>query len=149
MKLIRYTTPTLFGFTPAVGCGIGNPLDRLFEEVTAGAATAENTTRAPRYKITETAEAYALVVELPGVAKEGLELTVDHEQIRVNARRQDFKPAAAADQPAGTAEITYELVLDHDHNIEPAGISAELRDGLLRVALPKSEAIKPRKIAVA
>ncbi|MCX6937677.1 MAG: Hsp20/alpha crystallin family protein [Verrucomicrobia bacterium] len=148
MRLIRYTTPALHAFPPAFARGLGNSLDRLFEEVTSGAATCDNSALAPRYKISETPDAFALTVELPGVAKDGLELTVDHDQIHVTARRYDLKPAAASDEPTATPEATYELVLNHDHTIEPAKIAAELRDGLLRVTLPKSEALKPRKIAV-
>jgi HSP20 family molecular chaperone IbpA len=39
-------------------------------------------------------------------------------------------------------------VLEHDNSIDVDKIHAELRDGVLRVALPKTEARKPRKIAV-
>ena len=149
MRLIRYTTPALHTIPSAYACGLGNTLDRLFEEVSSGAATPEKTTLAPRYKVCETSDAYTLHVELPGVSKDGLELTVDQEQIRVIGRRAQTQPDSAGAATSETVSVSYELVLDHDHAIDPARISAELRDGLLRVVLPKSEALKPRKIAVA
>ncbi len=104
---------------------------------------------APRYQIAETPEAYALTVDLPGVAKDGLELSVDHEQIRVVGRRAWRQPEAWTALHRETREAHYELVLDHGRAVDFAKITAELRDGVLRVALPKSEALKPRKIAVA
>ena len=149
MRLIRYATPALHAIPSAYAFGLGNTLDRLFEEVSSGAATPEKTTVAPRYKVSETSDAFALYVELPGVSKDGLELTVDQEQIRVIARRSQAQPDSAGAVPNEPVSASYELVLDHDHTIDPARISAELRDGLLRVVLPKSEALKPRKIAVA
>jgi HSP20 family molecular chaperone IbpA len=44
--------------------------------------------------------------------------------------------------------VPFELVLEHDNAINVDQIHAELKDGVLRVALPKQEALKPRKIAV-
>lgn len=104
---------------------------------------------APRYQIAETPEAYALTVDLPGVSKDGLELSVDHEQIRVFGRRAWLQPATWTALHRETREAHYELVLEHGRAIDFAKITADLRDGVLRVALPKTEALKPRKIAVA
>lgn len=103
----------------------------------------------PRHQVTETAEAYGLTVELPGVDKTGLELSVDHEQIRVVGRRGWRRPAGWTPLHSETREAGYELVLEHGRVIDTAKIQAELRDGILRVALPKAEAVKPHKIAVA
>lgn len=105
-------------------------------------------TVAPRYDVTETTEAYGLTVELPGVAKDGLELSVDHEQVRVVGRRAWSKPEAWTALHRETREAAFELVLEHGRAIDAEKVHAELRDGVLRVSLPKAEALKPRKIAV-
>lgn len=110
---------------------------------------AEEPTRAPRHEVTETPEAYGLAVELPGVAKDGLELSVDHEQIRVFARRAWTKPEGWNALHRETRDAAFELVLAHERAIDADKVHAELRDGLLRVSLPKAEALKPRKISVA
>lgn len=105
-------------------------------------------TVSPRYEITETPEAYGLTVELPGVAKDGLELSVDHEQIRVLGRRAWRKPEGWNALHRESREAAFELVLDHGRAIDADKVHAELRDGVLRVSLPKAEALKPRKITV-
>lgn len=105
-------------------------------------------TVAPRYQVSETPEAYGLTVELPGVAKDGLELSVDHEQVRVVGRRGWTRPEAWTALHRETRETTYELVLDHGRAIDAEKVHAELRDGVLRVSLPKAEALKPRKVTV-
>lgn len=112
-------------------------------------ATDLGPTIAPRYDVTETADAYGLAVDLPGVAKDGLELSVDHEQIRVVGRRAWNKPEAWTALHRETRDATFELTLEHGRAIEAGKVHAELRDGVLRVALPKAESLKPRKITVA
>ncbi len=102
----------------------------------------------PRYQVAETPEAYGLTVEMPGVSKDGLELSVDHEQIRVVGRRPWRRPESWTALHRETRETTFELVLEHGRVIDAEKVHAELRDGLLRVSLPKAEAVKPRKIAV-
>jgi HSP20 family protein len=103
----------------------------------------------PVHDITETPEAYGLTVELPGVAKAGLELTADDTQVRIVGRRTWTPPAGWSALHRETADASFELVLAHDHAIEVDRIAAELRDGILRVSLPKTEALKPRRITVA
>jgi HSP20 family protein len=115
----------------------------------APAAAADEPTVAPRHRITETPEAYGLAVDLPGVAKDGLELSVDHEQIRVFGRRAWRKPEGWNALHRESREAAFELVLDHGRAVDADKVHAELRDGVLRVSLPKAEALKPRKITVA
>jgi HSP20 family protein len=105
-------------------------------------------TVSPRYEITETAEAFALVVQLPGVAKDGLELSVDHEEIRLVGRRAWRKPEDWTVLHRETVDASFELVLAHDRAIDVDKVSADLRDGVLRVALAKAASLKPRKITV-
>ncbi|MBC8010114.1 MAG: Hsp20/alpha crystallin family protein [Burkholderiales bacterium] len=116
---------------------------------TAAASNDPGPTAVPRYQVNETPEAYGLTVELPGVAKDGLELSVDHEQIRVFGRRAWRKPEAWTALHRETRDFSYELVLEHGRVIDTDKVHAELRDGVLRVSLPKVESRKPRKVAVA
>ena len=102
----------------------------------------------PAYEIKEAAEAFAVTVYLPGVAKDGLEITAGDGEFRVVGRRAWQQPAGWTALHRETVAAHYELVLTHDNAIDADKIVAELRDGVLRVSLPKHEAVKPRKIAV-
>lgn len=102
----------------------------------------------PVFEIKETAEAYGVTVQLPGVAKDGLELTVEDGLVRVLGRRSWQPPAGWTALYRETADAAYELVLSHDNAIDADEVAAELRDGVLRLSLPKAEALKPRKITV-
>ena len=102
----------------------------------------------PQYEVKETPEAWGLTVYLPGVSREALELTAEEGLITIRGRRQWKAPAGWTTVYRESAEAPFELALAHDNQIDVNKIHAELSDGVLRVSLPKAEAIKPRKIAV-
>jgi HSP20 family protein len=113
------------------------------------ACSVSATSLKPAYNVQETPEAYRLTVNLPGVAKDGLELTAESNELRITGRRGWTQPAGWTALHRETPDAAYELVLTHDNAIDAGQIAAELRDGVLSVTLPKHEAVKPRKIAVA
>lgn len=102
----------------------------------------------PVYEIKETDEAYGLTVFLPGVAKDGLELTIENQELRVVGRRIWTPPAGWTTVYRESADAPFVLVLNHDNAIDADKIAAELKDGVLRASLPKAEALRPRKIAI-
>ena len=102
----------------------------------------------PAYDLTENADAWGLTAHLPGVTKEGLELTAEDGRITVRGRRQWQKPEGWTAVYRESVDAPYELVLEHDNTVDADKIHAELKDGVLQVSLPKAEAVKPRKIAV-
>ena len=103
---------------------------------------------APRYEINETSDSFLLLVHLPGVSRDGLELNVDHAEVRLNARPVWRKPEGWTTLHRETPDASFELVLSHESAIDADKVQAELRDGVLRVTLPKIAELKPRKIVV-
>ena len=102
----------------------------------------------PLYEVKETADAYGLVVQLPGVAKDGLSITSEEGMLTLRGERGWKRPAGWTSLYRESTDLPFELSLQHDNAIDLDKIHAELRDGVLRVSLPKTEARKPRKIAV-
>lgn len=130
-----------------------NTLIPSFTRQPAPAAGGENpgaiATVKPAYDVQETAEAYSLTVRLPGVTKAGLELTAEDDRFTIRGTRAWQRPEGWTSLHRETADAAYALTLTHDQSIDADKISAELKDGVLRVTLPKTEAVKPRRIAVA
>jgi len=101
----------------------------------------------PEVNIYETKDSYVLEAEMPGVNKEGLEITLEGHQITLTGRPANevvsgetlFRERHGAD---------YRRVFDLDPVIDTARISARMNQGVLFLTLPKSEAVKPRLIAV-
>jgi HSP20 family molecular chaperone IbpA len=102
----------------------------------------------PLYEVKETPEAWGVTVFLPGVDKNGLELTAEEGQLRLLGRRAWKQPKEWTTIYRETADAPFELVLAHENAINLDAIAAEIRDGVLRISLPKHEALKPRKIAI-
>jgi HSP20 family protein len=102
----------------------------------------------PLYEIKENDEAWGIAVYLPGVAKDGLEITAEAGQFRIVGRRAWKQPSEWTALYRESADQPFELALAHDNAIDVDKVQAELRDGILRISLPKAETVKPRKIAV-
>lgn len=124
------------------------PTIRRSEPVNREVSKIEGPVQKPTYDITESADAFGLTVNLPGVTKDGLEVTSDLGEIRIVGRRSWKRPESWTALHRESVDATYELVLTHDNALNNEEITAELRDGVLTVTLPKAEEIKPRKITV-
>ncbi|MGH8019432.1 MAG: Hsp20/alpha crystallin family protein, partial [Opitutaceae bacterium] len=103
----------------------------------------------PAYDIKEADEAYGLEVIVPGVARDAVELNVEQGELVITARRRWKAPEGWSGLFRETADANYRLRLDLNDVVDVEKINAELEQGILRVTLPKAEAVKPRKIAIA
>jgi len=102
----------------------------------------------PLFEIDETDAGYGVTVYLPGVAKDGLEITDEGDELRITGRRASKMPGGLTALHRESSDADYELVLTHDSTVDTGKIGAELKDGILRLALAKAESAKPRKISV-
>ena len=114
-------------------------------------ATARRETRVeystPPVNLRHHADGFTLSVEMPGVAKNGVEITFDDGKLTlVGHRAERLAPGTRLHGESGSRD--YRRVFDLDPSIDPARITASIEQGLLTVHLPKMEAAKPRKIAV-
>ena len=121
------------------------------EEQPAEVATAERTrsgvTYSPRFDIWETDEELVLYGDLPGVSPENLDIQFENRVLTINGkvepRHQDID-FLYGEYGIGDFYRTFTV----GEAIDSEKISAELRDGVLTLHLPKTEAVKPRRIEV-
>ena len=102
---------------------------------------------APAVNITETSDGYTLEAEIPGVSKEGVEITVEENVLTIVGRRpkNDSKTETLYRE---SGEADYQRVFELDPAIDTAKIAAHVENGLLTIRLPFSERVKPRKITI-
>jgi HSP20 family protein len=101
----------------------------------------------PEVNIFETSDGYVLEAEMPGVDKEGLEVTLEGNEMSIVGRRKDeVTPGEPLFRERTLAD--YRRVFELDPAIDTAKIAAKMDQGLLTLTLPKSERVKPRKITV-
>jgi HSP20 family protein len=101
----------------------------------------------PEVNILETKDGYVLEAEMPGVSKEGLEITLEGNELTLIGRRQ---AEVVAGEPLFRERhvAAYRRVFELDPVIDTGKVSAKMEQGVLTLTLPKSEQVKPRKIAV-
>jgi HSP20 family protein len=101
----------------------------------------------PVVNIFETKDGYALEAEMPGVNKDGLEITLEGNEITILGRRA-AEPNAGEVLFRERSVADYRRVFELDPAIDTSKISAKMEQGMLLLTLPKSERVKPRKITV-
>jgi HSP20 family protein len=103
----------------------------------------------PVYDVREQDEVWALTVRLPGVAKADLTITDEEGILTIRGERTSKPLADRTTLYRESQDYPFSLRLQHDDGIDVDKAQAELKDGVLTLKLPKTEARKPRKIAVA
>ena len=121
------------------------------EETHNDVATVEGglsrTTYSPRFDIWENDDEMILYGDLPGVMPEGLDVHFENPVLtihgKVSPRHNDIK-FLHGEYGIGDFHRTFTV----GEAIETERISAELKNGVVTVHLPKSEKVKPRRIEV-
>ena len=101
----------------------------------------------PEVNIFETPEGYVLEGEMPGVTKDGLEITLEGNTLTIVGHRNEPDFGANPlyrESRSGSFRRVFEL----DPAIDTSKINARMDQGILKLHLPKAEKVKPRKIQV-
>jgi len=102
---------------------------------------------APEVNIFGSKDGYVLEAEMPGVNKEGLQITLEGNELTiVGHQHNDAAPGQPLVRESRAAD--YRRVFELDPVIDTSKVSARMDQGVLTLTLPKSEKAKPRKIAV-
>jgi HSP20 family protein len=103
----------------------------------------------PAADISETGKEYLIKAELPAVKKEDVDVTVHDGVITIKGERRIEKSDADEKQHRvesfyGSFSRSFSLPAD----VDESGISAESKDGVLQVRLPKTEVKQPTPIDI-
>ncbi len=114
-------------------------------------ATVERTrgglTYSPRIDIWETEDELMLSADMPGVTAENLDIQFENRELRIHGKvcpRHEGINFLYGEYGIGDFHRTFTI----GEAIDTEKITAELKDGVLMLHLPKTEAVKPRRIAV-
>jgi HSP20 family protein len=141
MKLVQYQRPTL-GW-PSFGrlSSLQDELDRLFESpVTAWA---------PALDVQEDKNSFNIRVELPGLKREDIEVTLQDGVLAITGERKEEK--VQDDTTVHRQERYYgkfSRTLTLPTAVSGDQVKAQYKDGILTVTLPKAEEAKPKAITV-
>jgi len=111
-------------------------------------ATVPARTFVPTADIFETEAALTVVMEMPGVDRSNVDISVEDGVLTVQGRL-DFSKYEGM-QPVYTEYNIghYRRSFSLSNKINQDKIGAEMKDGVLTLSMPKAEEAKPRRIAV-
>ena len=101
----------------------------------------------PAVDIYETKDALVLLADMPGVSNDGVEIHLEDNELTIRGKAKEEKKGVTplyTEYRSGDyyRKFTLSNIIDQDK------IEAIIKDGVLKVVLPKAEAAKPRQIQV-
>lgn len=90
----------------------------------------------PAVDVYENEAEIVVVADLPGVTHERLDIQIDPPELRIETKPDDRDGSS------------YRRSFTIDERIDATKVSADLKNGVLTIRLPKADEVKPRKIAI-
>ncbi|MCI0461020.1 MAG: Hsp20/alpha crystallin family protein [Gemmataceae bacterium] len=123
------------------------PMTKEAGAITPPEATRGSTYYTPRVDIYETADEVVLLCDLPGVKPADLDVRFEKGELTLYGKvRPRQAPPEFLQEEYGVGDFYRSFAIAPE--IDPDKITAEYRDGVLTVHLPKQEKVKPKRIAV-
>ena len=102
----------------------------------------------PPINVFQQGEDILAIIELPGVDKNDLQIQAKENTIRMSGRKAANFPEGVSVHRRERVFGEFDRTLSLPVQLDPDGIKAEYRDGILALFLPRSERDKPRTIKI-
>jgi HSP20 family molecular chaperone IbpA len=102
----------------------------------------------PAVDVFEDASGITLLADMPGVPKDQLELKVEGETLLIEGHVQPRTPDGLEAIYAEVSAPRYRRSFTLSRELDTSRIEANLKDGVLRLRVPKQAHAQPRRIAV-
>ena len=101
----------------------------------------------PLADVEETDDAYTVEIDLPGVAREDVDIQLDDRRLTVSGDIEEKERTGILHRRTRrVGRFHYAVTLPGD--VDADAVSAQLHDGVLTVRVPKSAQAKPRRIPI-
>jgi HSP20 family molecular chaperone IbpA len=102
----------------------------------------------PLTDIVETPEGITLTLEMPGVAADNVDITLEKRVLTIRGKTQSLQPERLHLAYAEYGEGDFERVFTMSDHFDPEKIKASVGNGVLTVNLPRAAEARPKKISV-
>ena len=126
-------------------------MDRLFDDFfgMTPAQNAKNAVWSPAVDIREDENSFIIEAELPGMSKEDIHLEVEQNMLSIKGerkfeRKDEQENYHFVERSYGSFYRSFTL----PKNVNTEEISAEHKDGMLVITVPKAEEVKPKKVEI-
>ncbi len=123
-----------------------NLMEQLFSDGNSGRTVQPFV---PRTTVAETESQYEVQVDLPGIKAEDLQVEMRGQQLWLVGERKQEKEEKGKTYHRVEQEFgRFERVIPLPLPVDESKIKAQYHDGILKVTVPKSEAVRPKRISV-
>ncbi len=102
----------------------------------------------PVVNVREDGDGYNLTAELPAVADNGVQLIVEDRTLILDAANDVAPPEGYTAVRQEIPPVRFRAVFELPDRVDVGAIQSTLRNGVLTVALPKRDEVKPRRVPV-
>lgn len=148
MSLIRYT--------PFPISNLQQQINRMFDDFGPGFGQYGSQfeglgggTFAPALDVKEDADSYIVSIEVPGIAQENLNISLENNVLTVRGtkeQRRDEKDRELRRVERSYGSFARSVTLPR--NVDASKVAANLNDGVLTIDLPKEDQAKPKQISI-
>ena len=118
-------------------------MDRLFQP-----ATPISGAEFPLMNVYASQSGVAVTAELPGVSEDQLEITVHRDTVTLRGERPVADEKAKAFHRRERTGGKFVRTLSLPFSVDPERVEAEMRNGVLRLSLPRPESDKPKQVKI-
>jgi HSP20 family protein len=102
----------------------------------------------PPINVFQQADDLLAIIELPGIDKDSLQVEAKENTIRIAGKKAVNYPEGVSVHRRERVAGEFDRTISVPVQLEPDGIKAEYRDGILALFMPRSERDKPRAITI-
>jgi HSP20 family protein len=144
MSLVRYT--------PFPMSSLQQQINRMFEDFQPSGGQFEGLgggTFAPALDVKENADSYIVSLEVPGIAQDDLNISLENNVLTVRGQKQQKHEEKEGEfRRVERSYGSFARSVTLPRTVESGKVSASLNDGVLQIELPKEEQAKPRQISI-
>jgi HSP20 family protein len=152
MSLVRWNPARDLATWPSNLFGIQREMNRMFDNFFDSSDRGEDyalTTWSPAVDIAEHDDQYIVKMELPGVSKEEVKITLESNILTIRGEKKQEKETKKenyhrVERSYGSFQRSFTLPT----TVKSDRIDAAFKDGILSISLPKAEEAKPKQIEV-
>ncbi len=152
MALIRWNHTRDLPSWPSEVFGLQRDVNRMFDNFFRGGLQDDSTELSawtPAVDIAEQKDAYLVKVELPGVRKEDVKITLESSILTIRGeKKQDTETATENYHRVERCYGSFQRSFTLPTTVKADRIEAVYKDGILNITLPKAEEAKPKQIEV-
>lgn len=144
---VRYS-PRTFQNPMALMDDVRRTMDLFFGELDRGSPFRGFETIWPRFDVETKEDGITVRAELPGVAPDQLNVSIDGAELLIETKAEEKAPEGYRMQKKERPTARWRRAMTLPYEVDAEAVKAKLEHGLLELWLPKHERAKPRQIPI-